>query len=88
MLEICPTIAATKPRIEVHPLGIGGKGDPARLVFDGRSGPAVNASIIDLGHRFRLLINVVEAVQPQQAMPKLPVARVLWKPQPSLSGFC
>jgi L-arabinose isomerase len=85
MLEICPTIAATRPRIEVHPLGIGGKGDPARLTFDGRSGQAVNASLIDLGHRFRLLINAVDAVQPQQAMPKLPVARVLWKPQPSLN---
>jgi L-arabinose isomerase len=85
MLEICPTIAATRPRIEVHPLGIGGKADPARLTFDGRSGQAVNASLIDLGHRFRLLINTVDAVQPQQAMPKLPVARVLWKPQPSLN---
>src|SRR5690606_36976771 len=85
MLEVCPTIAATKPRIEVHPLGIGGKADPARMVFDARSGEALNASIIDLGSRFRLLINEVEAVQPQHAMPKLPVARVLWKPQPSLS---
>ncbi|MBO9609726.1 MAG: L-arabinose isomerase [Paenibacillaceae bacterium] len=85
MLEICPTIAATKPRIEVHPLGIGGKTDPARFVFDGRSGSALNASVIDLGSRFRLLINTVEAVQPAQPMPKLPVARVLWKPQPSLA---
>jgi L-arabinose isomerase len=85
MLEICPTISATKPRIEVHPLGIGGKADPARLVFDGRGGRALNASVIDLGNRFRLLINVVEAVQPKQAMPKLPVARVLWKPEPSLN---
>lgn len=85
MLEICPTIAATKPRIEVHPLGIGGKADPARFVFDGRSGAALNASVIDLGSRFRLLINTVEAVQPSQPMPKLPVARVLWKPQPSLA---
>ncbi|MCY9662110.1 L-arabinose isomerase [Paenibacillus chondroitinus] len=84
MLEICPTIAATRPTIEVHPLGIGGKADPARLVFDGASGPALNASIIDMGNRFRLLINEVDAVQPVKAMPKLPVARVLWKPQPSL----
>ena len=84
MLEICPSIAATKPRIEVHPLGIGGKADPARLVFDGASGPAINASLIDLGHRFRLIINVVDAVKVEQQMPKLPVARVLWKPQPSL----
>ena len=84
MLEICPTIAATKPRIEVHPLSIGGKADPARMVFDGRSGAAINASIIDLGSRFRLLAAEVEAVQPQQAMPKLPVARVLWKVLPNL----
>ena len=84
MLEICPSIAATKPRIEVHPLGIGGKADPARLVFDGASGPAINASLIDLGHRFRLIINQVDAVKGERAMPKLPVARVLWKPQPSL----
>lgn len=85
MLEICPTIAASRPRVEVHPLGIGGKADPARLVFEGRPGPAVNASIIDLGHRFRLLVNEVTAVQQDRAMPKLPVARVMWKPQPSLA---
>jgi len=85
MLEVCPTIAATKPRIEVHPLSIGGKADPARLVFDGKSGPAVCASLIDMGDRFRLIINEVEAVTPDKAMPKLPVARVLWKPQPSLT---
>jgi L-arabinose isomerase len=84
MLEICPSIAATRPRIEVHPLGIGGKADPARLVFDGATGPALNASLIDLGTRFRLIINEVDAVKAEQAMPKLPVARVLWKPQPSL----
>jgi L-arabinose isomerase len=84
MLEICPTIAATRPKLEVHPLSIGGKADPARLVFDGRSGAAVNASLIDMGRRFRLLVNEVDALQPEQAMPKLPVARVLWKPQPSL----
>jgi L-arabinose isomerase len=85
MLEICPTIAATKPKIEVHPLGIGGKADPARMVFDSGDGPAVNASVIDLGNRFRLLINEVDAVKPMHDMPKLPVARVLWKPQPSLN---
>jgi L-arabinose isomerase len=85
MLEICPTIAANRPKIEVHPLGIGGKADPARMVFNGRSGAALNASLIDMGNRFRLLINEVDAVEPQQAMPKLPVARVLWKPQPSLN---
>lgn len=85
MLEICPTISATRPKIEVHPLGIGGKEDPARIVFDGKGGLALNASIIDLGHRFRLLVNEVDALQPEKDMPKLPVARVLWKTQPSLS---
>ncbi|MDQ0338623.1 L-arabinose isomerase [Caldalkalibacillus uzonensis] len=83
MLEVCPTIAGHRPRLEVHPLSIGGKEDPARLVFDGREGPAVNASLIDLGHRFRLVINEVDAVNPGKAMPKLPVARILWKPHPS-----
>jgi len=85
MLEICPTIAANRPKVEVHPLSIGGKADPARLIFDGKGGKALNASLIDLGNRFRLLINEVEAVQPEQDMPKLPVARVLWKTLPSLS---
>ncbi len=84
MLEVCPTIAATRPSVEVHPLGIGGKEDPARIVFDGQDGPAVNASLVDLGHRFRLLVNVVDGVKVEKPMPKLPVARVLWKPQPSL----
>jgi L-arabinose isomerase len=84
MLEICPTIAETNPVIEVHPLGIGGKDDPARMVFNSRPGKAVNFSVIDLGHRFRLLVNEVEAVKVEKEMPNLPVARVLWKPQPSL----
>jgi len=84
MLEVCPSIAASKPKIEVHPLGIGGKADPARMVFDSRAGSALNASIIDLGNRFRLLVNEVEAVRQEKEMPKLPVARVLWKPLPSL----
>jgi L-arabinose isomerase len=84
MLELCPTIAATRPKIDVHPLGIGGKEDPARLVFDGNSGPAVNALVIDMGNRFRLLVNEVDAVKSEKEMPNLPVARVLWKPQPSL----
>ena len=86
MLEVCPTIAATRPKLEVHPLGIGGKADPARLIFDGKSGAAVNASLIDLGHRFRLVVNEVDCVAPVHTMPSLPVARVLWQPQPSLSG--
>ncbi len=84
MLEICPSIAATRPRIEVHPLAIGGKADPARLVFDGASGPAICASLIDMGGRFRLIVNEVDAVKSPHSLPKLPVARVLWKPQPNL----
>lgn len=85
MLEICPTIAVSKPSIDVQPLGIGGKSDPARMVFDGRSGEALNATMIDLGNRFRLLVNEVQAVQPKKAMPRLPVARVLWQVQPNMS---
>ena len=84
MLEICPSVASTRPRVEVHPLGIGGKADPARLVFDGATGPAINASLVDMGSRFRLIVNAVDAVKAPHPMPRLPVARVLWKPQPSL----
>lgn len=85
MLEICPSIACGQASLEVHPLGIGGKEDPARLVFDSNTGPAVNASLVDLGNRFRLLVNDVEVVPPEQPMPKLPVARALWKPKPDFS---
>lgn len=84
MLEICPSIAAGRPRMEVHPLSIGGKADPARLVFDGAPGPAIVATLVDMGSRFRLIVNTVEAITAEHAMPKLPVARVLWQPQPSL----
>jgi L-arabinose isomerase len=84
MLEICPSIAAAKPSLQVHPLGIGGKADPARLVFDTPPGPGLNASIIDMGNRFRLLVNEVDVVRPGAAMPKLPVARALWIPRPDL----
>ncbi|MDH5397576.1 MAG: L-arabinose isomerase [Cyclobacteriaceae bacterium] len=84
MLEICPSIAAEKPKCEIHPLGIGGKADPVRLVFGSPAGPAINVSLIDMGNRFRLLVNEVDARQPEQDLPKLPVARVMWKPQPSL----
>lgn len=84
MLEVCPTIAANQAKIEVHPLSIGGKEDPARLTFHGRSGKAVCVSLIDLGHRFRLIVNEVNALQPEHKMPNLPVAHVLWKPEPSL----
>lgn len=81
MLEICPSIATDKPRLEVHPLGIGGKEDPARLVFDAQTGPAINASLVDLGNRFRLVVNEVESVQ-CPPLPKLPVARALWRCRP------
>lgn len=84
MLEVCASIAASKPSLEIHPLGIGGKADPARLVFQVSAHAAINASMIDLGERFRLLINEVEAVDPAKDLPKLPVARVVWKPKPSL----
>ncbi|WP_078593813.1 L-arabinose isomerase [Evansella clarkii] len=85
MLEICPTVADERPEIQVHPLSIGGKADPARMVFNGMGGPAVNVSLVDLGHRFRLIISEVDAVVPTEETPKLPVAKLLWKPQPSLS---
>ena len=85
MLEICPSIAAGKPSVQVHPLGIGGKADPVRLVFDAPPGSGLNASIIDLGNRFRLLVNEVEVVPPPKPLPRLPVARALWKCKPSLA---
>ena len=82
MLEICESIAEGKPSCEIHPLSIGGKEDPVRLVFNVAGGPALNASLVDVGNRFRLLVNEVEAVAPEHELPKLPVARVLWKPYP------
>jgi L-arabinose isomerase len=82
MLEICPTIAATKPSLEVHPLSIGGKADPVRLVFDSKTGPAVNASVMEMGNRLRMVVNQVDAVPADAPLPKLPVARALWIPQP------
>lgn len=88
MLEICESIADGKPSCEIHPLGIGGKADPVRLVFNSAAGPALNASVIDMGNRFRLLVNEVEAVAPKEKLPKLPVARVLWKPYPDLQTGC
>ncbi len=84
MLEVCPSIAAGQAALEVHPLSIGGKADPARLVFDTRTGPALNASIMDMGERFRLLVNEVEVVPTEAPLPKLPVARALWAPRPNL----
>jgi L-arabinose isomerase len=88
MLEICPSIAAGKPSLEVHPLGIGGKEDPVRLVFDAPPGAAINASIIDLGNRFRLLINEVDVVAPPHPLPKLPVARAVWECRPDFKTAC
>jgi L-arabinose isomerase len=84
MLEICPTIAASKPSLEIHPLSIGGKTDPVRLVFDSKTGPALNASVIDVGHRFRMIVNTVDSVPTDAPLPKLPVARALWLPHPDL----
>lgn len=84
MLEICPTIASGKPKCEVHPLGIGGKEDPARLVFDSPAGDAINVSLVDMGNRFRLIVNEVVAVEPMADLPNLPVARVLWDCKPDL----
>ncbi len=84
MLEVCPSIAKGKPRLEVHPLGIGGKADPARLVFCGEPGPAINATLVDMGGRMRMIVNEVDAIEPKP-MPRLPVARVLLKPRPDLA---
>jgi L-arabinose isomerase len=83
MLEVCPSIAAGVPRLEVHPLSIGGKDDPARLVFHSETGAAINVSVIDLGNRFRMILNEVEVVEIPD-LPRLPVARVLWIPRPNL----
>ena len=88
MLEICESIAEGKPSCEIHPLGIGGKADPVRLVFNSAPGLALNASVIDMGNRFRMLVNEVIAVNPLQSLPKLPVARVLWKPYPNMHIGC
>lgn len=84
MLEVCPTLAADKPKIEVHPLGIGGKNPPARLVFEGKAGSGVVASLVDMGGRLRLIVQDIEAVEPIMDMPNLPVARVMWKAMPDL----
>lgn len=85
MLEICPTLTTSKPTLEVHPLGIGGKEDPVRLVFDTDSGDAVVVAMSDMRDRFRLTANAVEVVPPDAPLPNLPVARAVWKPQPDLA---
>ena len=84
MLEVCESITDQKPSLEIHPLSIGGKNDPARLVFDAKTGPAINATIIDLGNRFRMIVNEVEVVTPDAPLPYLPVARAMWVPKPDL----
>jgi L-arabinose isomerase len=83
MLEVCPSIAADKPRIEVHKLGIGGKEPPARIVFEGKAGYAKVLSLIDIGGRLRLIQQDIECVKPFQSMPNLPVARTMWRPAPN-----
>ncbi len=82
MLEVCESIA--QPKLEIHPLSIGGKADPARLVFNVPTGDALNISLIDLGDRFRLVVNEVTVVPPDQDLPRLPVARAMWVPKPNL----
>jgi len=84
MLEICESIAVGKPRLEIYPLSIGGKADPVRLIFDSQTGPAVCVSLMNMGQRFRLLVNQVDVVPTDEPLPKLPVARALWLPRPSL----
>ena len=88
MLEVCPSIAAGTPTLETHPLGIGGKADPCRLVFDAAPGLAVNATLVDLGSRMRLIVNEVDAVAPDHPMPNLPVARAMWVPRPDFKRGC
>ena len=84
MLEVCPSIAGARPSCEIHPLSIGGREDPVRLVFTAPPGPALNVGMIDLGDRFRLIANEVELVDPDEDLPRLPVARAVWRPQPDL----
>jgi L-arabinose isomerase len=88
MLEICPSIAGGKPSLEVHPLGIGGKDDPARLVFDSRPGPAVNVSLVDVGGRMRMIVAELDVVEADRPMPKLPTARAVWVPRPDFKRGC
>lgn len=85
MLEVCPSLTTTKPRIEIHPLGIGGKEDPVRMVFTADPAPGRVLCLTDMGHRFRIVVNEVTVVEPNEDLPKLPVARAVWEPQPSLS---
>jgi L-arabinose isomerase len=88
MLEVCPSIAAGRPSLETHPLGIGGKSDPCRLVFEAGAGPAVAVTLVDMGGRMRLIVNEVDVVKPEQPLPKLPVARAVWVPRPDFKRAC
>jgi len=83
MLEVCPSIAAGAVSCEIHPLGIGGREDPVRLVFDAAAGPAIVLGLVDLGDRFRLVANEIDVVSPPEPLPRLPVARAVWRPRPS-----
>jgi len=85
MLEVSPSLTTAKPTLEIHPLGIGGKDDPVRLVFTADPGPAIVVALSDMRDRFRLTANVVENVPPRQSLPKLPVGRAVWKPQPDFT---
>ena len=85
MLEVCPSIASGKPSLEVHPLGIGGKADPARLIFATAPGEAINATMVEFGSKFRLVVNELQITEPKEALPRLPVARTLWVPKPNLA---
>jgi L-arabinose isomerase len=84
MLEVCPTLAAGRPTCEIHPLSIGGRSDPVRLVFDAEPGPAIVAGMTDMGDRFRIVANVIDIVEAEEALPRLPVARAVWQPRPDL----
>jgi len=88
MLEICPSLADGEPSLEVCPLGIGGKADPARLVFHARPGTAVNTTLVDMGGRMRMIVAELDAVKPDQSMPKLPTASAVWIPRPDFKRGC
>jgi L-arabinose isomerase len=85
MLEVCPSIAEGRPSCAIHPLSIGGRSDPVRLIFDAAPGPAVVVGLADLGDRFRLIANEVDVVAPDAPLPNLPVARAVWRPRPDLA---
>jgi len=86
MLEVCPTLAASCPRLEVHPLGIGGKADPARLIFSASPGPAINATLVEFGSKFRLVVNEIEIVPPDAPLASLPTASAVWIPRPDMAA--